>query len=58
MSNDDKSQTTERTPLQQAKEASDLARDAFASGDLVTGAAALVLAGQLIQLAKLWGQTS
>lgn len=47
-------ETTRRTPLQQAKEAADLAQDAFANGDLVTGIAAISLAGQLLQLARIW----
>ncbi len=50
-------ETTRRTPLQQAKEATDLAREAFATGDKVTGIAAITLAAQLIQLAKIWGHT-
>ena len=39
--------------LEQAKEASDLAEKAFAAGDIVTGIAAISLAAQLVQLAKL-----
>lgn len=42
-----------RTLLEQASEATDLAKQAFASGDKVTGIAAVVLATQLIQLAKI-----
>ena len=40
--------------LRQAGEACELARQAFASGDKVTGAAAIVLGAQLVQLAKIW----
>jgi hypothetical protein len=47
-------QTTRRTPVQQADEAAELARQAFAAGDMVTGIAAIVLAAQLLQLARLW----
>jgi hypothetical protein len=39
--------------LEQAGEASELAREAFASGDRVVGLAALVLAAQLIQLERI-----
>lgn len=42
-----------RTPLDQAEEAADLARQAFASGDLVIGIAAITLAAQLVQLARI-----
>jgi hypothetical protein len=41
-------------PLAQAQEAADLARRAFDAGDLVTGIAALTLAAQLVQLARIW----
>ena len=40
--------------LSQAREACNLAREAFASGDQVTGIAAISLAAQLVQLARLW----
>ena len=50
--------TNRRTPLQQAQEATELARVAFANGDSVHGIAALSLASQLIQFAKALGQTS
>jgi hypothetical protein len=40
--------------LSQAREACNLAREAFASGDQVTGIAAITLAAQLVQLARLW----
>lgn len=43
-----------RTPLQQADEAAALARQAFANGDLVAGIAAISLAAQLVQLARIW----
>ncbi len=52
-----RSEATPRTPLQQAKEATELARDAFASGHEAVGIAAVTLAAQLTQLAKLWGHT-
>jgi hypothetical protein len=42
-----------RAILDQAKEATDLARDAFAMGDLVTGIAALQMAAQLVQIARI-----
>lgn len=42
-----------RTLLEQATEATELAREAFALGDKVTGIAAISLAAQLVQLAKL-----
>ena len=38
--------------LEQASEVAELARDAFASGDLVTGIASLVLAAELLQVAR------
>lgn len=47
------SEPTQRTPLQQAQEATDLARQAFASGDIVYGIAAITLAAQLVQLARI-----
>jgi hypothetical protein len=40
--------------LSQAKEAAEIARQAFAAGDLVTGIAAITLAAQLVQLAKIF----
>ena len=40
--------------LGQAREACNLAREAFAAGDQVTGIAAITLAAQLVQLARLW----
>jgi hypothetical protein len=40
--------------LLKAEAANELAKQAFADGDLVTGLAAISLAGQLVQLAKLW----
>ena len=49
--------TARRTPLQQAQEATELAQEAFANGDNVYGIAALSLASQLIELAKLLGHT-
>ena len=39
--------------LDQAQEAAELAREAFAMGDLVTGIAAITLAAQLVQLARI-----
>jgi hypothetical protein len=39
--------------LQLAGEASDLAREAFATGDNEIGIAAIVLAAQLVQLARI-----
>lgn len=45
---------TTRTPLQQATEATDLARAAFSAGDNVTGIAAITLAAQLLQLVRIW----
>lgn len=39
--------------LRQAKEATDLAERAFASGDKVTGIAAVALASDLVLLARL-----
>lgn len=47
------SETAARTPLQQAEEATEISRSAFAAGDLVTGIAAAQLAAQLIQLARI-----
>lgn len=49
----DKPQTAGRTPIEQAAEATDLAEKAFAIGDRVTGIAAIQLAAQLVQLAKI-----
>lgn len=46
-------QTTPKTPLQQAGEASDLAKKFFAAGDLVGGIAAIQVAAQMVQLAKI-----
>lgn len=46
-------QTTGRTALQQAEEASELARKSFAVGDMVGGIAAITLAAQLVQLARI-----
>ena len=40
--------------LDQCDEATELARVAFAAGDLVTGIAATQLAAQLVQLARLF----
>jgi hypothetical protein len=40
--------------ISQAREACNLAREAFAAGDQVTGIAAITLAAQLVQLARLW----
>lgn len=48
---------TDKTPLQQAEEATSIAREAFGYGDLVTGIAAITLAAQLVQLARLTAQT-
>lgn len=45
--------TTRRTPLQQAEEASELARTSFAAGDVIGGIAAIQLAAQLVQLARI-----
>ena len=42
-----------KSVLDQAEEAAALAKDAFATGDLVTGIAALQLAAQLVQLARI-----
>lgn len=47
------SEPTLRT-LEQAQEAADLAQQAFASGDIVVAIAAITLAAQLVQLAKIW----
>ena len=47
-----------RTPLEQASEATEIARAAFEAGDLVTGIAAITLAAQLVQLAKIWSNAS
>lgn len=38
--------------LHQASEAAEVARQAFAAGDMVTGIAAITLAAQLVQLAR------
>ena len=46
-------QTTRRNVLQQAEEASELARKSFAAGDMVGGIAAIQLAAQLVQLARM-----
>lgn len=43
-----------KTILDQAEEAAELAQTAFATGDRVTGIAAIILAAQLLQLAKTW----
>ena len=53
------SEAPKREPaiLEQAGQASDLAADAFATGDVVTGIAAIALAAQLVQLAKLQERT-
>ena len=40
--------------LSQIDKANEVAKEAFAAGDKVTGAAALVLAAQLLQLARIW----
>lgn len=40
--------------LKQADAATEVAREAFAAGDTVTGIAAIQLAAQLVQLAKLF----
>lgn len=40
--------------LKQAGQAADIARTAFANGDLVVGIAAICLASQLLQLARIW----
>ena len=45
--------TVPRSILEQAEEAASLAKDAFATGDLVTGIAAIQLAAQLVQLARI-----
>ena len=39
--------------LEQSEAASEVAREAFAAGDVVTGIAAIQLAAQLVQLARL-----
>jgi hypothetical protein len=39
--------------LEQSDAAADVAREAFAAGDVVTGIAAIQLAAQLLQLARL-----
>jgi hypothetical protein len=44
----------ERSVLDQAGEAADIARGAFAAGDLVLGIAAITTAAQLLQLARIW----
>jgi len=45
--------TKPRTVLEQAEEASELARKFFAAGDMVGGIAAIQLAAQLVQLARI-----
>ncbi len=45
--------TADRSPLDQASEATELAKLSFAAGDTVTGIAAITLAAQLVQLAKI-----
>lgn len=45
---------TSRICLKQAGEAASIARDAFADGDQVQGIAAITLAAQFIQLARIW----
>lgn len=40
--------------LKQAGQATDIARTAFADGDLVVGIAAICFASQLLQLARIW----
>lgn len=47
-----------RSLVEQAGEAAEVAKGAFAAGDAVVGAVAIVLAAQLLQLARLLGQTS
>lgn len=47
--------TKPRSLLEQAEEASDIARDAFALGNPAVGIAAVTLAAQLVQLARLTG---
>jgi hypothetical protein len=44
------------TPLAQATEACEIARQAFAVGDHVTGIAALTVAAQLVQLARIFSE--
>jgi len=44
--------------LEQADEAAELAKQAFAAGDAVTGIAALQLSAELVQLAKIRGAFS
>lgn len=44
-----------RPLLEQAQEATALAREAFATGNPVVGIAAVTLAAQLVQLARLLG---
>jgi hypothetical protein len=39
--------------LRQSDDAAEIARNAFAAGDLATGIAAIQLAAQLVQLARL-----
>ena len=43
--------------LEKADEASMVALEAFAAGDMVTGIAAIQLAAQLLQLARIWERT-
>ena len=44
--------------LKQSHTATEVAREAFAAGDFVTGIAAIQLAAQLIQLARLFEPAS
>lgn len=56
MADDPQHKTTPpRSLLEQAQEASDLAREAFAVGNPAVGIAAVTLAAQLVQLARLTG---
>jgi hypothetical protein len=41
-------------PLTKAEEACEIARAAFAAGDLVTGIAAITVAAQLVELARIF----
>ena len=44
--------------LEQSSQAAEVAREAFAAGDIATGIAAIQLAAQLVQLARLSEQIS
>ncbi len=45
--------TAGKTPLEQAEEATELARKFFDAGDMVGGIAAIQVAAQMVQLARI-----